>query len=140
MRRGPQIGEIESNPNERGENDHGLLAVPTLTCSAAYALAVFNGLLAPFLLVGILMIAGDCRIMNDHCSSHLCCATVGLTAILMVAAAVGLFAFQGKGRVGAGLGEDTYGIRRYHALTHFRRTESATDVSTSLSLESISTK
>lgn len=130
---------LENSPKHSSPSglSAGLLAFPTLTCSAAYALAetfdwnhglnqrfavarrfyfviilstligiildfadvnpmkalfwaaLFNGLLAPFLLVGILMIAGDRMIMNDHGSSRLCRSVVGLTASLMVGAAIG---------------------------------------------------
>jgi Mn2+/Fe2+ NRAMP family transporter len=138
---GPLAGKFAQALFALGVIGAGLLAIPTLTCSAAYALAetfewkhglnhrfavarpfylviilstligialdfadvspvkalfwaaVFNGLLAPFLLVGILMIAGDRMIMNDHGSSRLCRAVVGLTASLMVGAAIGWFMF-----------------------------------------------
>jgi len=119
----------------------GLLAIPTLTGSAAYAFAetfhwrqgldqkfksarafyciiifstvigigldiaqvnpvkalfwtaVINGLLAPFLLVGILLVACDPKIMNRQCSSLLGRAVVGLTAVVMFGAAIGMFLF-----------------------------------------------
>ena len=119
----------------------GLLAIPTLTGSAAYAFAetfhwrqgldqkfksarafyciiiistvigialdfakvnpvkalfwtaVINGLLAPFLLVGILLVACDPKIMNRQCSSLLGRAVVGLTAAVMFGAAIGMFVF-----------------------------------------------
>ena len=138
---GPLAGKFAQTLFALGVIGAGLLAIPTLTSSAAYAVAesfewnhglnqrfavarpfyfviilstligialdfadvnpvkalfwaaVFNGLLAPFLLAGILMIAGDTTIMNDHCSSRLCRAAVGLTASLMVAAAIGFFVF-----------------------------------------------
>jgi Mn2+/Fe2+ NRAMP family transporter len=138
---GPLAGKFAQTLFALGIISAGLLAFPTLTCSAAYALAetfdwnhglnqrfavarpfyfviilstligiildfadvnpvkalfwaaLFNGLLAPFLLVGILMIAGDRMIMNDHGSSRLCRSVVGLTASLMVGAAIGLFVF-----------------------------------------------
>jgi NRAMP (natural resistance-associated macrophage protein)-like metal ion transporter len=134
---GPLAGKFAQTLFALGIIGAGLLAIPTLTCSAAYALAetfdwnhglnqrfavarpfyfviilstligiildfadvnpmkalfwaaLFNGLLAPFLLVGILMIAGDRMIMNDHGSSRLCRSVVGLTASLMVGAAIG---------------------------------------------------
>ncbi len=119
----------------------GLLAIPTLTGSAAYAFAetfnweegldqkfksarafygviilstvigvvldfaninpvkalfytaVINGLLAPFLLVGILLVACDSKIMCQQPSSILGRAIVGITAVLMFGAAVGMFVF-----------------------------------------------
>jgi NRAMP (natural resistance-associated macrophage protein)-like metal ion transporter len=55
--------------------------------------AVINGLLAPFLLVGILIVAWDSEVMLDQPSSRLSMATVGLTALLMFGAAVGMFVF-----------------------------------------------
>lgn len=118
----------------------GLLAIPTLTGSAAYAFAetfhwkegldqkfksarafygvillstvvgiamdfaqinpvkalfwtaVINGLLAPFLLIGILLVATDKKIMCNQPSSLLGRVVVGLTAALMFAAAIGMFA------------------------------------------------
>jgi NRAMP (natural resistance-associated macrophage protein)-like metal ion transporter len=119
----------------------GLLAIPTLTGSAAYAFAetfhwrqgldqkfksarafygiiifstivgialdfahvnpvkalfwtaVINGLLAPFLLVGILLVACDPKIMHRQCSSLLGRTVVGLTAVVMFGAAIGMFVF-----------------------------------------------
>ena len=138
---GPLAGEFAQTLFALGVVGAGLLAIPTLTCSAAYALAetfewnhglnqkfevarpfyfviilstligialdfadvnpvkalfwtaVLNGLLAPVLLAGILMIAGDSTIMKGHRSSRLCRAAVALTTTLMVAAAIGLFVF-----------------------------------------------
>jgi NRAMP (natural resistance-associated macrophage protein)-like metal ion transporter len=119
----------------------GLLAVPTLSGSAAYALAetfgwrqgldekidkarafyavvllsgavgialdfmdfnpvrvlywsaVINGVLAPFLLIGILLVASDKRIMHGQPSSLLGRTTVGLTTLFMLAAVAGMFLF-----------------------------------------------
>jgi Mn2+/Fe2+ NRAMP family transporter len=118
----------------------GLLAIPTLTGSAAYALAetfswsegldepfrgaipfygvvilstilgialdllhinplralfytaVINGVLAPFLLVGILIVASDREIMGGAPSSWGSRAIVAVTALLMFGAAVAMFA------------------------------------------------
>jgi Mn2+/Fe2+ NRAMP family transporter len=118
----------------------GLLAIPTLTGSAAYALAetfswkegldksfrgatafygvvilstivgialdllgvnplralfytaVINGVLAPVLLVGILMVATDRKIMRDQRTSWWSWAMVALTTLIMFAAAVAMFA------------------------------------------------
>src|SRR5436305_62679 len=55
--------------------------------------AVINGLLAPFLLVAILVLASDAKIMQNQPSSRLARIVVGLTTILMFAAAVGMFVF-----------------------------------------------
>lgn len=117
----------------------GLLAIPTLTGSAAYAFAetfgwrqgldrglrgaryfyavvvvstaagiamdfanvnpvkalfwtaVINGLLAPFLLIGILIAASDRKLMQNQPSSRLSRVVVGLTTLAMFAAAIGMF-------------------------------------------------
>lgn len=119
----------------------GFLAIPTLTGSAAYALAetfgwdqgldekvnkakafyaviavstlfaiifdffdfnpiktlfysaVVNGLLAPFLLVGIFVVIRDKNLMKGQPSSKLGQAVVGLTTLLMFGAAIGMFVF-----------------------------------------------
>ncbi len=55
--------------------------------------AVVNGLLAPFLLVAILIVACDRKLMNGQPSSTLSQWIVGLTAAVMFAAAIGMFAF-----------------------------------------------
>ena len=60
---------------------------------ALFWTAVINGLLAPFLLVGILLVACDPKIMNRQCSSLLGRAVVGLPAAVMFAAAIGMFVF-----------------------------------------------
>src|SRR3954452_5951481 len=54
---------------------------------------VINGLLAPFLLVGILIVAMDSATMLGQPSSKPAQALVGLTALLMFAAAVGMLVF-----------------------------------------------
>src|SRR5882724_1993801 len=117
----------------------GLLAIPTLSCSAAYAFAelfgwregidahfrgapafymvvgtamvagvamdfanvnavkalywtaVINGLLAPFLLTGILLVASDRKLMQNQPSSRLGRVAVGLTTAFMFVAAVAMF-------------------------------------------------
>jgi Mn2+/Fe2+ NRAMP family transporter len=117
----------------------GLLAIPTLSGSAAYALAetfgwqqgldeklekarafyavvllstavgigldftgvnpvralywsgIINGILAPFLLVGILMVSRDPVIMHGQPSSRLTQVTVGVTAVAMFGAAIAMF-------------------------------------------------
>ncbi len=55
--------------------------------------AVANGLLAPFLLIGILLVASDRVIMRKQPSSQLALIIVTITTIAMFAAAVGLFVF-----------------------------------------------
>lgn len=119
----------------------GLLAIPTLTGSAAYALAetfawregldqrfrgarpfylviivstligiamdfldvnplralywtaVVNGLLAPFLLLGIIFAAADRKLMKDQPSSIPSIVVVSLATLLMFGAAIGMFVF-----------------------------------------------
>ena len=119
----------------------GLLAIPTLTGSAAYALAetigwreglnerfgdakyfygvvilatvagialdfanispvralfltaVINGLLAPFLLIGILVAASDRELMQGQPSSLLSRIIVGVTVVVMIGAGIGMFVF-----------------------------------------------
>jgi NRAMP (natural resistance-associated macrophage protein)-like metal ion transporter len=55
--------------------------------------AVINGVLAPFLLVGILLVARDAKAMRGQPSSRTALVVVGLTALLMFGAAVGMFIF-----------------------------------------------
>jgi Mn2+/Fe2+ NRAMP family transporter len=58
---------------------------------ALYWSAVLNGLLAPFLLCGILLVASDRAIMQNQPSSMLGRVTVGVTAAAMFAAAIAMF-------------------------------------------------
>ncbi len=58
---------------------------------ALYWTAVINGLLAPFLLVGILIIACDRKCMQEQPSSVLGRVAVGAAALLMFIAAAGMF-------------------------------------------------
>ncbi|MGE5276805.1 MAG: Nramp family divalent metal transporter [Acidobacteriota bacterium] len=58
---------------------------------ALYWSAVLNGLLAPFLLVGILAAASDRALMKGQPSSRLGRWAVAATAVLMFAAAAGMF-------------------------------------------------
>jgi len=55
--------------------------------------AVVNGLLAPFLLVGILVVATDRKLMKGQPSSPLGRAVVAVTTLLMFGAAIGMFVF-----------------------------------------------
>jgi NRAMP (natural resistance-associated macrophage protein)-like metal ion transporter len=57
---------------------------------ALYWSAVINGTLAPFLLIGILLVASDSRIMKGQPSSRLGQTTVALTTLLMFAAVAGM--------------------------------------------------
>jgi Mn2+/Fe2+ NRAMP family transporter len=60
---------------------------------ALFWTAIINGLLAPFLLVGILIAASDRRLMKGQPSPILSRVIVGITTIAMFAAAVGMFVF-----------------------------------------------
>ena len=57
--------------------------------SALYWTAVINGVLAPFLLVGVWLIAGDKKIMLGQPSTRLSLITVGLTILIMFGVCVG---------------------------------------------------
>jgi Mn2+/Fe2+ NRAMP family transporter len=59
---------------------------------ALFWTAVINGILAPFLLVGIIAIARDREIMRGMPSSGLAIGTVSITAAVMMVAVVGLIA------------------------------------------------
>ena len=61
--------------------------------SALYWTAVINGVLAPFLLVGILIAASDRQLMHDQPSSLLGRLVVGLTTLVMFGAAAAMFFF-----------------------------------------------
>jgi NRAMP (natural resistance-associated macrophage protein)-like metal ion transporter len=58
---------------------------------ALYWSAVINGLLAPFLLVAILVVAADKKLMQGQPSSRLGWAIVAITTIAMFAAGVAMF-------------------------------------------------
>lgn len=60
---------------------------------ALYLTAVLNGLLAPFLLVCILFVSADAKLMAGQPSSRLGRTMVTVTTIVMVGAAIGMFAF-----------------------------------------------
>ena len=60
---------------------------------ALYWTAVLNGLLAPFLLVGILIAASDRQLMQGQPSSRLGRSVVGITATAMFGAAIAMFIF-----------------------------------------------
>ena len=60
---------------------------------ALFWTAVINGLLAPFLLVALLLVASDSRIMRGQISSRSTRWVVGITAAIMFGAAVGMFVF-----------------------------------------------
>ena len=58
-----------------------------------YWTAIINGLLAPFLLVAILVIASDKKLMQGQPSSRLAWAVVAITTVAMFAAGVAMFVF-----------------------------------------------
>ena len=58
---------------------------------ALYWTAVINGLLAPFLLVGILIVASNRKLMQGQPSSRLGYAVVGITTVAMFAAGIAMF-------------------------------------------------
>lgn len=60
---------------------------------AMFGTAVINGVLAPFLLVGILMVANDKKIMRGQSGSRFTRGVVTLTAVLMFCAAIAMFVF-----------------------------------------------
>jgi Mn2+/Fe2+ NRAMP family transporter len=55
--------------------------------------AIINGLLAPFVLVALFMVASDPVIMHGQISSRVTRAVVAITTVLMFGAAVGMFIF-----------------------------------------------
>jgi NRAMP (natural resistance-associated macrophage protein)-like metal ion transporter len=59
--------------------------------SALYWTAILNGVLAPFLLIGVVLVASDRNVMAGQPSSKTSLVVVSLTALLMFAAALGLF-------------------------------------------------
>jgi Mn2+/Fe2+ NRAMP family transporter len=58
---------------------------------ALYWTAVINGLLAPFLLVAILIVASDKKLMQGQPSSRLGWTVVAITTAAMFAAGVAMF-------------------------------------------------
>jgi NRAMP (natural resistance-associated macrophage protein)-like metal ion transporter len=58
---------------------------------ALYWTAVINGLLAPFLLVAILVVASDRKLMQGQPSSRLGFAAVAITTVAMFAAGIAMF-------------------------------------------------
>jgi len=60
---------------------------------ALYWTAVINGLLAPPLMLGLLIVACDRKIMQRQPSSMLSRVVVGITTALMFGAAIGMFVF-----------------------------------------------
>lgn len=59
--------------------------------TALYWSAVLNGLLAPFLLVGIVLVACDKSLMSDQTSSLLGRIAVAIVTLMMFFAAIAMF-------------------------------------------------
>lgn len=59
---------------------------------ALYWSAVINGLMAPFLLVALLLVASDAKLMNGQPSSRFSLVIVGLTTVAMFVCAIAMFA------------------------------------------------
>jgi Mn2+/Fe2+ NRAMP family transporter len=55
--------------------------------------AIVNGVLAPFVLVALLLVASDKKIMHGQISSRVTRVVVALTTLLMFGAAIGMFVF-----------------------------------------------
>jgi Mn2+/Fe2+ NRAMP family transporter len=60
---------------------------------ALFWTAVINGVLAPFLLVGVLLVACDRKLMQNQPSSWLSRIVVGIATLVMFGAAIGMFVF-----------------------------------------------
>jgi Mn2+/Fe2+ NRAMP family transporter len=58
---------------------------------AMFWAAVLNGMLAPFMLAGIMLVASDRVLMRDQPSSALSRVVVAITTLAMFAAAIALF-------------------------------------------------
>jgi Mn2+/Fe2+ NRAMP family transporter len=69
----------------------GLDFVGVNPVKALYWTAIINGLLAPFLLVAILVVASDKKLMQGQPSSRLGWTVVALTTVAMFAAGVAMF-------------------------------------------------
>jgi NRAMP (natural resistance-associated macrophage protein)-like metal ion transporter len=69
----------------------GLTLTNIKPVDALFWTAVINGVLAPFLLLGVLLVAGDRRIMQNQPSPWLARIAVSVVMVGMFAAAVGLF-------------------------------------------------
>ncbi len=61
--------------------------------TALYWSAIINGLTAPFILIGIILVAADHRIMRHHKSSKFSLFVVAITMLVMFAAAIAMFVF-----------------------------------------------
>jgi Mn2+/Fe2+ NRAMP family transporter len=59
---------------------------------ALFWTAIINGVLAPFLLVGVLVVASDRKLMQGQPSSWLSRIAVGIITLVMFGAAAAMFA------------------------------------------------
>lgn len=71
----------------------GLNALKISAIQALYWSAIVNGLLAPFLMVGLLLVACDRKLMLGQPSSRLSIVMVSIATVFMFGAAVGMFVF-----------------------------------------------
>ena len=69
----------------------GLDFVGITPVKALYWTAIINGLLAPFLLIAILVVASDKKLMHGQPSSRLGWTVVAITTVTMFAAGVAMF-------------------------------------------------
>lgn len=60
---------------------------------ALYWSAILNGLIAPFIMAGIVLVAANHRIMRHHESSKFSLVVVTIATLVMFAAAIGMFIF-----------------------------------------------
>ena len=71
----------------------GLIFAGVNPVRALYWSAVVNGLVAPFLMVAILLVASDRKLMCGQPSSRLSLAVVGIATLFMFGAGIGMFVF-----------------------------------------------
>src|SRR4029077_11468675 len=91
----------------------------TSPMKALFGAAVVNGLIAPFLLVGILIVASDRKIMQEQPSPLLARMAVGLTACVMFGAAIGMFVFLSPAKHQFGSGPQTHAIPKRRSCDQF---------------------
>jgi NRAMP (natural resistance-associated macrophage protein)-like metal ion transporter len=69
----------------------GIVVVGINPIKALFWSAIINGLLAPFLLVGVLIAASDRKLMQSQPSSWISRIVVAITVLVMLGAAIGMF-------------------------------------------------
>ena len=69
----------------------GIVVVGINPIKALFWSAIINGLLAPFLLVGVLIAASDRKLMQNQPSSWISRIVVAITVLVMFGAAIGMF-------------------------------------------------